>query len=300
MKGLIWLVGAVVVMFWNVENFFDPFDDPLTRDDEFTGNGAKHWTWRDFERKRNTIGKTILAVADRYGPTPAIVGLAEVENSMVARQLCRHSPLSASGDEDWGYVHRESPDPRGIDVALLYRHSAFRVTGVDSLRIKEFATRDILYVKGVLLEASSFDTLHIFVNHWPSQLGGSKASDGRRAAARRVLVSALDSILRRDPSARIVVMGDFNTSSPEVSLPSPEIETAPKTPGTIKYRGVWEKIDHFFVGPSMQGSCREEIFAPDFLLEEDKTYLGLKPRRSFVGPRHNGGVSDHLPIVLVL
>ena len=307
MKGLIWLIGAVVVMFWNVENFFDPFDDPLTRDDEFTPGGAKHWTWRSFERKRNGIGKTILACGDRYGSLPAIVGLAEVENSMVVRQLCRRSPLAACGEDEWGYVHRESPDARGIDVALLYRRSAFRVVAVDSLRVSAFATRDILYVKGVVL-GDGGDTLHIFVNHWPSQLGGRSASSGRRAAASSVLASALDSLITRDSLARIIVMGDFNTSSPSVSLPIPascptpfgHLQSSHPIPGTIKYRGVWEKIDHFFVSPSLSDVSHEEIFAPNFLLEEDKTYLGVKPKRTFIGPRHNAGLSDHLPIVLIL
>lgn len=343
------LLGVWVVMFWNVECLFDPFDDPLKNDDEFTAGALRHWTWSRFEKKRDGIAQTILAVADQTGELPALVGLAEVENRMVVSQLVRKTLLEELG---YGYVHRESPDERGIDVALLYRKDCFRPLTVDSLRISGHVTRDILYVKmrrlsqigthagdlshrtpvpaqvvndtiGAALPvitgsdcsvipSSDRESVHVFVVHFPSKRGGAKASDGRRQAALGVLERAVDSLLRIDPASRILVMGDFNEAAITVAglaappfaapLAVPSTAVAASTPaqsanvpGTIKYHGRWEQIDHFFVSPSMEGHM--QIFAPPFLLEDDPAYLGTKPRRTYIGPRYHGGLSDHLPII---
>ena len=314
---------ALVVMFWNVENYFDPFDDPLKNDDEFTPGAVRHWTWARFEAKRDGMAQTILASGDVWGELPALVGLAEVENRLVVSQLVRKTMLEELG---YGYVHRESPDERGIDVALLYRKDCFRVLTVDSLRVPGVVTRDILYVKGLsqrplceglverqVLSGPSVpagpekvlprvgDTLHVFVVHLPSKRGGARTSDGRRMAALNVLESAVDSLLREDPLRQIVVMGDFNDTDCAVEGLRPASHDTLKpiafeAPGTLKYHGRWEQIDHFFVSPSVDAVMR--IFAPPFLLEPDKAYLGVKPRRTYIGPRHNGGLSDHLPIVM--
>ena len=342
------LLGVWVVMFWNVECLFDPFDDPLKNDDEFTAGALRHWTWSRFEKKRDGIAQTIMAVADQTGELPALVGLAEVENRMVVSQLVRKTLLEELG---YGYVHRESPDERGIDVALLYRKDCFRPLTVDSLRISGHVTRDILYVKmrrlsqigthagdlshrtlvpaqvvndtigaapsvspvngSSVISGSDRESVHVFVVHFPSKRGGARASDGRRAAAKGVLERAVDSLLRIDPASRILVMGDFNEAAVTVaglaappfaaSCAVPSTAVAASTPaqsaapGTIKYHGRWEQIDHFFVSPSMDGQM--QIFAPPFLLEDDPAYLGSKPRRTYVGPRYHGGLSDHLPII---
>ncbi len=343
------LLGVWVVMFWNVECLFDPFDDPLKNDDEFTAGALRHWTWSRFEKKRDGIVQTIMAVADQTGELPALVGLAEVENRMVVSQLVRKTLLEEFG---YGYVHRESPDERGIDVALLYRKDCFRPLTVDSLRISGHVTRDILYVKmrrlsrigthagdlshrtlvpaqvvndtigaapsvspvngSSVIPGSDRESVHVFVVHFPSKRGGARASDGRRAAAKGVLERAVDSLLRIDPASRILVMGDFNEAAitvaglaaPPFAAPHavPSTAVAASTPappaaapGTIKYHGRWEQIDHFFVSPLMEGHM--QIFAPPFLLEDDPAYLGTKPRRTYIGPRYHGGLSDHLPII---
>lgn len=310
------LLGVWVVMFWNVECLFDPFDDPLKNDDEFTAGALRHWTWSRFEKKRDGIAQTILAVADEAGDLPALVGLAEVENRMVVSQLVRKTLLEELG---YGYIHRESPDERGIDVALLYRKDCFRPLAVDSLRIPGLVTRDILYVKmlpkiqipgqaGNDVVGTDRESVHVFVVHFPSKRGGAKTSDGRRQAALGVLERAVDSLLRIDPASRILVMGDFNEAAitvaglaapPAVALSTAVVASTtaqPTAPGTIKYHGRWEQIDHFFVSPSMEGHM--QIFAPPFLLEDDPAYLGTKPRRTYIGPRYHGGLSDHLPIIL--
>lgn len=338
---LIFLVTgwALLVMFWNVENLFDPFDDPGKEDGQFTATGEKHWTWRKMQVKINGIAKTIISVADTYGQLPDIVGLAEVENKLVLRQLTNKTPLSETSttigtesyESDSGlyrYVHRESPDIRGIDVALLYRKDRIKILKVDSLRVKEFLTRDILYVKALGPgqfssgpTAPQRDTLYIFVNHWPSQLGGKKATQDRRNAAQNLLEKSLDSIAALGSGAKIIIMGDFNreeprmaakhiaapekTKPPEIGKKPPAERRSPnhKAPagevsGTLKFHGKWETIDHFFVDTATARNAETGIFSPQYLLEPDRTYLGVKPRRTYIGPRYNGGLSDHLPIIL--
>ena len=291
------------ILFWNVENYFDPFDDPLKNDNEFTPVAERHWTWRRFEAKRDGIAQTIVASADRLGELPVLVGLAEVENRMVVSQLVNKTLLS---ELDYGFVHRESPDERGIDVALLYRKDLLQVMGVDSLRVPGVVTRDILYVR---FRVRPDDTqivipgltrnLHVFVVHFPSNRGGVRASDDRRQAARQVLEHAVDSLLQADPDGPIVVMGDFNDTAPRVvGLAAPPPADPPAAPGTLRYHGHWEQIDWFFLSPALAETARTDIFAPPFLLEPDAAWLGMKPRRTYIGPRYNGGLSDHLPIVL--
>lgn len=300
-------VGIVVVaMFWNVENLFDSHDDPLKNDDEFTARAERHWTWKRFEAKRDGIAQTILAAGDAWGELPALIGLAEVENRLVVSQLVNKTLLAEAG---YGYVHRESPDARGIDVALLYRKDVFRVDGVDSLRIPDLKTRDILYVRLEMPDQVRHDgNWHVFVVHMPSKRGGAKASAGPREAAMRVLQHAVDSIQSIDSQAKILVMGDFNDTDIEINGllepgPGEPAASRPTAPGTLKYHGRWETIDHVFLSPSLAAPeaatpAEAQPFAPPFLLETDKTYLDTKPRRTYSGPRYNGGLSDHIPLIL--
>lgn len=298
-------LGVIVVMFWNVENLFDSFDDPLKNDNEFMPGAERHWTWQRFERKRDGIAQTVVSVADESGDLPALVGLAEVENRMVVSQLVRKTMLADLG---YDFVHRESPDERGIDVALLYRKDVFRVVAVDSLRVPDFPTRDILYVKlrcrvkPVMPDlVRDLDTLHVFVVHLPSKRGGARASQGRREAALAVLEHAVDSLLTEDPANPVLVMGDFNDTDTRVAgLSVPAFAGPPTVPGTLRYHGRWEQIDWFCVSPALDSAARMQIYAPPFLLEPDPAWLGVKPRRTYVGPRYNGGLSDHLPICLEL
>lgn len=290
------------IIFWNVENYFDPFDDPLTDDQEFTPSGDKRWTWSKFLKKRDAIAKTIIASGDENGDYPLLVGLAEVENGMVLSQLCHQTALAKL---NYRFIHRDSPDRRGIDVALLYREEYFEPLYIrdyfmklpDSLQ----TTRSVLYVKGVVY---GYDTLHILVNHWPSKIGGNRASLPRRVAVAGQVRSICDSIFRENSNSNIVLMGDFNDTpdSPplkHLGLINPIDKQKFKKRGTIKYKGEWELIDHFFIsGALLENHPEVTIFSPDFLLEDDTAYYGKKPFRTYLGPRYLGGVSDHLPISL--
>ena len=285
-------------MFWNLENFFDTKDDPLTADDDYTAFGRFRWGRRRFESKRNRIAKTIISLKDVYGKFPAVVGMAEIENASVLWRLVNLTPLAKLG---YKYVHRDSPDRRGIDVALLYRESEFKPLQTDFYEVildsdPAFRTRLILKCMGVL----GVDTVCFFVVHFPSKYGGAQESLPGREAAARVLLSAADS------GHAVIAMGDFNEQRPalipmlqpfEPVLPF-NAKGSAEAEGTIKFKGEWETIDHFFYLGKMH--LRSFIYSPSFLIEEDKTYLGVKPFRTFIGPKYNGGVSDHLPIVLMI
>lgn len=312
-----WILKSVaanvlwIIMFWNVENFFSPASDG-TGDSEYTPTGYRHWNWSKFNRKRDDIAKIILLVKERHGQCPMLVGLCEVENRRVVNELVYNTMLSRL---EYGAVHRDSPDSRGIDVALLYRRDRFKVMKAEFLAVPApgggvLDTREILYVKGV---ADGIDTIHCLVNHWPSRLGGKKRSSLKRKAAMERLKAKCDSILEADPFANIVAMGDFNApaDSPLLAELDMLVNTGSevKNPGkgvrgTYKYKGEWESIDHILLSKNLY--CGRwfnsvggvEIFAPDYLLEDDPAYLGLKVRRTLTGPRYNGGVSDHLPIIL--
>ncbi|MCL2097579.1 MAG: endonuclease [Bacteroidales bacterium] len=308
------------VMFYNVENFFDPFDDPKTQDEEFTPTGKKRWTWQRLAQKRSGIAKTIIAAGE--GDAPVLVGFAEVENFLVLKQLVEQTPLARIG---YGIVHHDSPDPRGIEVALLYRNDRFKLLHRHFYKLRlpsgSSRTREILYAKGVL---DSRDTLHVLVNHWPSKLGNAQQSLAKRMTAARKAKAICDSIFGVNPSANILVMGDFN-DSPE-SLPivkglaalPPDtliinnrlynlmLPLAKRGEGSYKYKSEWEMIDLFFVSGNMLLQSNgikyknAYIFKADFLLEEDKKHHGKRPFRTYEGMKYLGGVSDHLPVVMIM
>lgn len=226
-----------LVMFWNVENFFDPFDDTLTADEDFTPEGFKHWTWDKFLSKRNSIAKAIISVKDAYGDYPSVVGFAEVENYMVLKQLTTETALSRL---DYGIIHRESPDSRGIDVALIYRRKHFHPLQVKNFPVSTGSgrpTRDILYVKGILLRnfpenslsdspstlRDASDTLEIYVVHFPSKYGGAVATGPLRDAAAIRLLEIIDSTGNASgrPSSGIsAIFPSDSTESPLRSLVS--------------------------------------------------------------------------------
>ena len=258
---------SLLVAFWNVENFFGFRSE----------NKPQYWTRRRFYRKCDAIAKTLLRMADRYGRVPDAVGFAEVENAYVMRQLMTSSALRKL---DYALVHYESPDHRGIDCALLCRRGTLPLRRSAPKHVPDSAG-GILPTRDILL--AEFDSLAILVNHHPSQLG---SKDDRRAAARSRLRALTDS-LHAAGVRRTLAIGDFN-----------EDLWQDGTQGTIKYNGGWEKIDGGFADGFSR--VREEVFADPVLLEPDAAFGGWKPRRTFVGPRYTGGVSDHLPVVFVL
>lgn len=310
--------------FYNVENFFDYANDSLKNDDDFTPEGTYHWNARRYYRKADQIAKVLLAAGG--WEAPEIVGLAEVENETVLKTLLHYSVLKKF---PYRYLHFDSPDPRGIDVAMLYRSDRFRVFHAEAVPVffpsqPNVRTRDILYVKGMAVEAK--DTLHLFVNHFTSRYGGYMATIGKRNHIASVLRARIDSILRAHPNAAIVAMGDFNDtpldSSMRFYLKAALNLLHPDTGGllnlmypflkknsvgTHKFQRQWSLLDQFVVPQRMleknsayRVAAPVCIFAPSFILMEDEKYLGEKPLRTFVGRKYQGGFSDHLPILLDL
>ena len=293
------------VLFWNLENFFDYRNDSLgPSDEEFSARGTRHWTRKRFQTKCNAIAKGVFWTGSQEGGVPDVIGLAEVENEYVLKRLLQTTALRKL---DYSIVHFDSPDPRGIDVALLFRRS--RLTLVDAKPCHLFdqdsvimATRDILLCR---FRSAHGRDLAILVNHHPSKYGGLEASESRRRIAVERLRFLADSLLAvgvRD----IVGMGDFNNTpdNPVYSLLEPTLHNlaAPlhqKGLGTIKYDGEWELIDLFFASPELNTSAMKIMQIP-FLMTRDSGHAGTKPLRTYSGPRYLGGVSDHCPIWLCL
>lgn len=309
-------------MFYNVENLFDTDDDSTTIDEEFLPKGDRFWTNKKFYLKLNRISQVIMAAGQ--GNLPTLIGLSEIENQKVLDLLIYKTPL---GNLGYKIVHQESPDRRGIDVALLYRKDLFtpihyRTYSVKNPNDDQFKTRDILYLTGI----TGADTLHLFVNHWPSKYGGVLETKPLRALAASTLRIAIDSILQSNKNSKVIIMGDFNDSpfdesmtkylralEPMDSIQNQEIynlayRKAKENKGSNKYQGKWELIDQIIVSGALLTAKHGlytnlesfQIFDAPFLLEEDKNYLGNKPFRTYLGFRYNNGFSDHLPVLLDL
>ncbi|MDE5611094.1 MAG: endonuclease, partial [Odoribacter sp.] len=254
---------------------------------------------------------------------PLVVGLAEVENRKVLEDLTGKTALS---EGHYGIVHQDSPDARGIDVALLYRQDEAEVLESAFLRIpfpedSSVRTRDILYAKLLFRRQ---DTLHFFVCHFPSMIGGEKQSEWKRERAATVVRHRVDSLFFRNPEAGIIVMGDLNgkadTPAQRVlgtKAPGRKIESATlyntgyyllkKNYGSYRYQGKWQTIDHIIVSGALlsgkwawRADDRMTVYSAPFLLEEDKTHFGQRPCPTYRGPRYVGGTSDHLPVFIRL
>jgi endonuclease/exonuclease/phosphatase family metal-dependent hydrolase len=312
------------LMFYNAENLFDILDDSLTADEEFLPRGMRYWTRRKLDQKLNNLYKTIVAVG-AWQP-PAIVGLCEIENRYVLQQLVENTPLQQL---HYQIIHFDSPDMRGIDVGMLYHPSQFSPISQEAIRINfphnhNKTTRDVLYAKGILLQT---DTVHIFINHWPSRRGGQQASAPDRNFVAGLVRKKTDSLLVANPRANIIIMGDLNDGPEDESLlihlgakrntekyengqlyNMMHTSATEGVAGTHKYQGQWHAFDQIIVsgallqdGQALQIPDKQaRIFEADFLLQEDITYMGKKPFRTYTGYHYQGGFSDHLPVYIDL
>ena len=277
--------AQLTVMSYNVENFFYPETDSLNPDFEYTPNGSRRWTYTRFHYKAEQIARVIANAGH-----PSVVCLNEIEDDKCLQTLCRKMP-----HYPYEFIHFDSHDKRGIDVAILYDSTKFHLNNFNIYRIPipESPTRDILYTQ--------FDSLHILACHLPSQLGGTKATQSKRDSVLSTIAHITDSILRIDTLAKIIVCGDMNMA-PENNLPplhNKMLKMAKKGLGTHKYRNQWTCLDQFYVSDALNNCSTAEIFAPEWLQEEDRRFLGLKPKRTFNGLRYSrSGFSDHLPILL--
>lgn len=314
---------SVKVAFWNLENFFDPFVDSTRAYNEFTENGGQHWTKTRFYNKRNNIYKAILSFS---GSQPiGIMGVCEVENEFVLNAVFAQTPLKRF---NYRWVHYEGPDRRGIDPAIIYSKDKFQLIYSEAIPFYNpndtaMVSRDILYAK--FFDYRS-DTLHCFVNHWPSKYRGELETVEARNCAAGIVRRKVDSIVAVIPEAKIIIMGDFNDTpeSPcirEVLGAKHHSEITENDllvnlfargedlgfKGTLKHQDSWSIFDQIIVTKSLINSdslhCTSSdarIIHDPMLLTEDATYHGVKLNRTYLGPRYLGGFSDHLPVVLLL
>jgi endonuclease/exonuclease/phosphatase family metal-dependent hydrolase len=307
------------VMFYNVENLYDIEDDPVTNDSEFLPDGSYKWDSYKYNDKLQKLAKVIVAVGGEQGN--GLVGLCEIENRKVLSELIRFTPMAAGGYE---ILHHDSRDYRGSDVALLYKKTFFRLLYFD---FHEFnapgdstRTRDILYAKGIV---KNTDTLHVFVNHWPSRRGGKEQSERKREISASILKAKVDSIFRINMAANIIIMGDFNDEPTDNSIygvlqakDSSGLQpgglynfmyaSKKKGAGSYKYQSEWNMLDQIMASYQLvarngllhAGYQDARICKFDWIMTDDTKFPGKKPFRTFQGPKYLGGYSDHLPVYL--
>lgn len=305
-------------MFYNSENFFDTYDDTLTDDNDFLPEGLMRWNLTRYNKKINALYKTIIAAGE--WDLPVVIGLCEIENRKVLEDLVFGTYLTKY---NYGIIHEDSPDRRGIDVCVIYRKKLVDIINYsywipEELKNKDFTSRSVLYINMVI----GSDTIHLIVNHWPSRRGGVLAGEEYRLRIAKMIREKVDSIFDINRSgARIIILGDFNCTPDDLILKSlvfssdtirslinlsGSIENTP--PGTYRYLGRWEMIDQVIVSKklleSKKGLCTElsllKIFSPDFLMKKDPKYPGPSPFSTYSGYRYQGGFSDHLPVILDL
>jgi endonuclease/exonuclease/phosphatase family metal-dependent hydrolase len=285
------------VVWWNVENLFDCQDDSLKDDEQFLPEGEYHWTKSHYWKKLDNLSRTIAAIAGDED-WPMIVGMCEVENDTVLRDLTRRSPLRMA---HYAYVHEEGPDVRGIAVAMLYDTLQFRLLGHEAIRIPSAEhgyrpTRDILHAWGLCTTIP--DTLHIIMVHLPSRAGSGRKGEAHRKLAVGTLCHLLDNL----PDKSVLLMGDFNAEPGDAifrsigermtSLMPQSRRELRRAQGTYYFRRLWGFLDHILISRRLHPYCREvKVGHFTFLLTEKGT-----PLRTFQGPVYKGGFSDHLPI----
>lgn len=309
------------VAFYNLENLFDTFRDPSINDEEFTPNGANAWTLDKYQKKLNNMSYAISRLGQDYTPDGvAFLGVAEVENQKVLEDLVKTGPLASVG---YGIVHYDSPDYRGIDVALLYNPKLFKVTSSQVYHYvlpeePDFKTRDQLLVNGIL----DGEPCHVIVNHWPSRRGGNQSSYLREHAA-AMCKSIADSLYRVDPNSKVIIMGDLNDDPFNKSVKNvlgangtqskvkpggfynPFWVLLKRGIGSLFYQGNWNLFDQIILSQSFLRNnnglkfWKAEVFNRDFLIQKEGAYKGY-PLRTFSGNRFMNGYSDHFPTLVYL
>jgi predicted extracellular nuclease len=316
--------NVFTVAFYNVENLFDLEDHPETEDEEFTPESEKAWDIEKYEKKLDDLTAVFKAIND--DELPEIIGLSEVENKKVLDDLIQTRGMRKG---EYGIVHYESPDIRGIDCALLYRMQEFRVISSRAIPVSfpfdpAETTRDILYVAG---STSENERLHFFVNHWSSRWGGEKETEPKRIYCAVALRKEVDAILNKEPGAKIIIMGDLNDEPTNRSVFEKLLANNKRKnagdrelfnlmydmhnidgEGSYNYRGKWNMLDHIIVSKAViSGHGRlhcdydsGRILKEDFMMylnEDNQQYV---PNRTYGGSEYYGGISDHLPIFVTL
>jgi len=314
---------TLVLMSYNVENLFDTTDAPGFKDEDFTPEGLKKWTWERYEKKLDDLSKVIASLPGKE--MPALIGLAEVENRIVLEDLVSQRSLRRSKYE---IVHEDGIDPRGIECALLYRPDQFRYEDHHYIAIEdpsdpEYLYRGILHVEGVAPDGSN---LHIFMNHWKSRGGGEKETARQRMYTAITLRKQLDMLLSRDADLKIIVMGDFNDEPTNQSIISGLSASGKRknilmgdrynlfydmhnyeNKGSYNFRGQWNMLDQVIISYNLLNQEKGlstsydggAILKEEWMLYMSEKYGELLPSATYGGPEYYGGPSDHLPVYVV-
>ena len=302
------------IAFYNIENLFDIYDDEQTNDDDFLPTSAKRWTKKRYNNKILKLGSVISKIGfENTNKPPVIVGLAEVENTLVLEDLMQCEDLSSF---NYGYVHYDSNDERGIDVALLYDKDEFKVESSETFSLnimtpegeRDF-TRDILLVSGYLED----EFIHIIVNHWPSRRDGEKESSFKRIIAAKKVLEIIQLINEKHNTPKIMILGDFNDNPNNESVsylmsnnhlynPLQKLQT--RNRGSQNYNFQWNLFDQIIItknlmDPSPNGYSfyKANIFDDKFLTQYHGKFKG-HPFRTYIGKKYMGGFSDHFPVFI--
>ncbi|OSY88857.1 endonuclease [Tenacibaculum holothuriorum] len=307
--------NTYTIAFYNVENLFDTINNPHTADDDFTPDSRKKWDKKRYNHKLRKISSVLPKLGKNYSThAPAIIGLVEVENKQVLKDLTQHKNLLKY---NYGYIHYDSSDERGIDTALLYKKDLFIPISSDKHAI-HFEddegiidyTRDLLVVKGMLKN----ELVYVFVNHWPSRRDGEEETKHKRIASANLVHEVIENIKKETPYPNIIIMGDFNDDPSSESIKehlmkadlfNPMENLHKKGKGTLSFRGQWNLFDQiilsrtFLEGETSLSFCEAKIFNKDWL-KVHKGKLKGTPFRTYIGPWYQGGFSDHLPVFVTL
>lgn len=316
---------VAVVGFYNLENFFDTVNNPIIDDEEFLPTGPKQYNTAIYWDKVQKLSSVIAQIGSHINPDgPAILGVSEIENDTVLADLVKHDLLK---NRNYHIVHYDSRDARGVDVGLLYNPKYFTVEQSDKLFVQlpggskdAWFTRDVLWVKGKL----DGETVHVYVNHWPSRRGGEERSAPARAAAALVCRQHIDSITKTDPMAKIILMGDLNDDpvSPSVAkvlgakgnakdvrpggLFNPWMPLYKNGIGTLAYQDSWGLFDQIIISEPWLNKDQKgfffyqpQVFNKEFLVENQGRWKGY-PMRTWDNNTYRGGYSDHFPTYLLL
>ncbi|HRS53201.1 MAG TPA: endonuclease [Bacteroidales bacterium] len=314
----------ITIVFYNCENFFDTINDEKIKDEEFLPYGKKQWTGDKYFKKIQNLSKVLVAIDSIK--LPDIIGLSEIENYNVLEDFIKYSPLSKG---NYNIIHYNSSDPRGIDVALLYKPDIFKIISYSAIPVyydsinKKQKGREIMYVKGLVTKR---DTLHIFVNHWKSRAGGIKETEPKRIRFAITLKQTIDSIFKINPNANIISMGDYNDEPENISLKyylkSEYFVNTPTSDklynlmfslkkdnkGTHFYKGEWNVLDQFIVsGALLQKkhtlyvkNNKAMVFNPGWITQKYKSTNEKIPLPTYEGLKYIGGFSDHFPIYMII
>jgi predicted extracellular nuclease len=307
--------NKLTAAFYNLENLFDIYDDKDTFDNDFLPSSDKKWTKKRYHKKLRKLSYAISNIGfSETNKAPAFIGFAEVENKQVIEDLLKAKHLK---DLHYSYVHYDSPDERGIDVAFIYDAAQFKVISSEVFAIELFdEDGDKDYTRDILLVTGSIDDtiIHVLVNHWSSRREGANKTEHKRLKASKKLTEIVISLKENDKNSKIIIMGDFNDGPANKSvknfvshhsLYNPMATLKSRSRGSLSFRREWNLFDqiifttNFFDRENYLSFEKADIFDADFLKLFKGKYKG-NPFRTFVGKKYKGGYSDHFPVYIIL